>query len=103
MWTSREVRSPAMIVWPRYRRSCRRQLENDNAGTMWGENGFNTPTKDESKIKTGSKGNGLGSYIGKPGENERQVENPKQPEQPGHQGYASDGSSHDGCCKRVGW
>ena len=42
--------------------------ENDNAGTMWGEHGFNTPTKDESKIKTGSKGNGLGSYIGKPGE-----------------------------------
>lgn len=42
--------------------------ENDNAGSMWGENGFNTPTKDESKIKTGSKGNGLGSYIGKPGE-----------------------------------
>ena len=42
--------------------------QNDNAGTMWGEHGFNTPTKDESKIKTGSKGNGLGSYIGKPGE-----------------------------------
>ena len=42
--------------------------QNDNAGTMWGEHSFNTPTKDESKIKTGSKGNGLGSYIGKPGE-----------------------------------
>ena len=42
--------------------------ENDNAGAMWGEHGFNTPTKDESKIKTGVKGNGLGSYIGKPGE-----------------------------------
>ena len=42
--------------------------QNDNAGTMWGEHGFNTPTKDESKIKTGSQGNGLGSYIGKPGE-----------------------------------
>lgn len=40
----------------------------DNAGTMWGEHSFNTPTKDESKIKTGSKGNGLGSYMGKPGE-----------------------------------
>lgn len=42
--------------------------QNDNAGTMWGEHSFNTPTKDESKIKTGSKGNGLGSYMGKPGE-----------------------------------
>lgn len=42
--------------------------ENDNAGTMWGEHSFNTPTKDESKIRTGTKGNGLGSYIGKPGE-----------------------------------
>lgn len=42
--------------------------QNDNANTMWGEESFNTPTKDESKIKTGSKGNGLGSYIGKKGE-----------------------------------
>jgi len=42
--------------------------QDDNAGTMWGEHSFNTPTKDESKIKTGSQGNGLGSYIGKPGE-----------------------------------
>ena len=31
--------------------------QNDNAGAMWGENASNTPTKDESKIKTGSKGN----------------------------------------------
>ena len=42
--------------------------QNDNAGSMWGEGASNTPTKDESKIKTGAKGNGLGSYIGKPGE-----------------------------------
>ncbi len=42
--------------------------QNDNAGTMWGEGSFNTPTKDESKIKTGSKGNGLGSYVGTKGE-----------------------------------
>ena len=42
--------------------------QNDNAGTMWGENASNTPTKDEAKIKTGSKGNALGSYIGKPNE-----------------------------------
>ena len=42
--------------------------QNDNAGSMWGEGASNTPTKDESKIKTGSKGNGLGSYIGKRGE-----------------------------------
>ena len=42
--------------------------QNDNAGAMWGENASNTPTKDEAKIKTGSKGNALGSYIGKPNE-----------------------------------
>ena len=42
--------------------------QSDNAGSMWGEGASNTPTKDESKIKTGSKGNALGSYIGKPGE-----------------------------------
>ena len=42
--------------------------QNDNAGAMWGEQSYNTPTKDESKIKTGSKGNALGSYIGGKGQ-----------------------------------
>ncbi|MGB2036897.1 MAG: TFIIB-type zinc ribbon-containing protein [Candidatus Poseidoniaceae archaeon] len=38
--------------------------QNDNAGAIWGENSFNTPTTRVTKIKTGNKGNGLGSYIG---------------------------------------
>ena len=42
--------------------------QSDNAGAMWGEQSYNTPTKDESKIKTGSKGNALGSYIGGKGQ-----------------------------------
>ena len=38
--------------------------QNDNGSAIWGENGFNTPTTRVTKIKTGNKGNGLGSYIG---------------------------------------
>jgi transcription initiation factor TFIIIB Brf1 subunit/transcription initiation factor TFIIB len=38
--------------------------QNDNANAIWGENSFNTPTTRITKIKTGNKGNGLGSYIG---------------------------------------
>jgi transcription initiation factor TFIIIB Brf1 subunit/transcription initiation factor TFIIB len=38
--------------------------QNDNASAIWGENSFNTPTTRITKIKTGNKGNGLGSYIG---------------------------------------
>ena len=38
--------------------------QNDNGNAIWGENSFNTPTTRITKIKTGNKGNGLGSYIG---------------------------------------
>ena len=38
--------------------------QNDNGSAIWGENSFNTPTTRVTKIKTGDKGNGLGSYIG---------------------------------------
>ena len=38
--------------------------QNDNGSAIWGENSFNTPTTRVTKIKTGNKGNGLGSYIG---------------------------------------
>ena len=48
--------------------TIRRRWTKTTTQEQWGEHSFNTPTKDESKIKTGSKGNGLGSYIGKPGE-----------------------------------